>query len=311
MKDGIVREQLMQITMNLNAEQKGVLLKELLAFLLAEHGKAKKEDVVEHFLNKSREWQVEVSNDEYIDQVELLAFMCVKAEWIRKTGFWKVTEHGKKAYERFSSPRVLFQQMAVQFVVRGAGAGAVSRLRVFLPPLIAFPCTLIGFLSANPYLFSLSVIAVFLLAASFVFYNSRTRLVILWQIFMIEFLLLCGTLVLDVIFANTSWREYFPIYFFATLLLQVASIALTFLFPHFFADVVALINRSFWGMIISLLLLGLLFGGKSGGGLLEMLYGENVVIISGTIVVGVLTGIGMIYLYGGVASQLIRVGYYD
>lgn len=301
----------MQITMNLNAEQKGVLLKEILAFLLAEHGKAKKEDVVEHFLNKSREWQVEVSNDEYIDQVELLAFMCVKAEWIRKTGFWKVTEHGKKAYERFSSPRVLFQQMAVQFVVRGAGAGAVSRLRVFLPPLIAFPCTLIGFLSANPYLFSLSVIAVFLLAASFVFYNSRTRLVILWQIFMIEFLLLCGTLVLDVSFANTSWREYFPIYFFATLLLQVASIALTFLFPHFFAAVVAFINRSLW-LLVPLLLSGVLFGSKNGGrGLLEMVYGKDVAAIAAAIFFGVLLGIGLIYLYGGVASQLIRVGYYD
>lgn len=303
-------------TRKLTANQKGTLLQELLSFLLSMHGKAKRDDLFEYFLRKSAKLNLALQEKEYIEEIELLALMCVKAEWVKKDGFWRVTEHGQRAYERFKSPKVLFQEMTIQFVVRNEENKPTrkgkSRINLFILGLVVSPCTLIGFLSSNQYLVYLAAVAVFLLFTSLVLYSSRTKLIVLWRILMIEFLILCGTLVLDVIFATTSLQEYFQTYFFANLVIQVACIMFVFIFPRFFSKVFEYINRGKLLIIIPTLLLMLAFGSRhGGGGLLKALYGKDIAAIGFTTVCAVLIGVGLIYILGGMISGLVRAGYYD
>lgn len=64
-------------------------------------------------------------------------------------------------------------------------------------------------------------------------------------------------------------------------------------------------------IIIPILLLAILFGGYYGGGLLEMLYGKDIATIAYTIVFAVLAGLGLTYILGGMATNLLRAGYFD
>lgn len=303
-------------TKNLTASQKGIMLQELLSFLLSMNGKAKGDDVFEYLLRKSAKLNLALQEKEYIEEIELLALMCVEAEWMKEDGFWRITEHGERAYKRFKSSKVLFQEMTIQFVVRNEENRSTrkgkSRISLFILGLVVSPCTLIGFLSSNEHLVYLAVAAVFLLFVALVLYNSRTKLIVLWRISMIEFLVLCWTLALDVIFTTTSLQVYFQTYFFTSLIIQVACIMLVLLFPRLFSKVFEYINRSKWLIIIPTLLLILAFGGRNGGGgLLKALYGENIAAISFTLVYAVLMGVGLIYILGGMISGLVRVGYYD
>lgn len=303
-------------TKKLTASQKGIMLQELLSFLLSMNGKAKGDDVFEYLLRKSSKLNLALQEKEYIEEIELLALMCVEAEWMKKDSFWRVTEHGERAYERFKSSKVLFQEMAIQFVVRNEENRPTrkgkSRIGLFIVGLLVSPCTLIGFLSSSRHLVYLAIVAIFLLFTALVLYNSRTKLLVLWRILMIEFLILCGTLILDVLFATTSLQNYFQTFFFASLVIQVSCIMLVFLFPRFFSKVFEYINRNTLLMIIPALLFMLAFGGRHGrGGLLKAFYGDNIATIGFTTVFAVLTGVGLIYILGGMISGLVRVGYYD
>lgn len=306
----------MNTTGYLTAEQKGVLLRELLSFLLAKNGKANKEDAIEHFLNKSSFLNVELQNDEYIERIELLSSMCVKAEWLAKSGYWKVTEHGKRALGRFTVPKDLFQEMAIQFAFRNMAGPQKERQSSkvrFIALLLAFsPCTILGFISNSQHLLLLSVFSLIVLVFSLAFYNARTKSIIVGRLLGIEFLILIATMYLDAFFVTTSLANYFYVYFFTTLVMQAGCIIFGFLFPHLFSKVFEYINRNKLLIIIPTLLLMLAFGGRhGGGGLLKAFYGDNIATIGFTTVFPVLMGVGLTYILGGIISGLVRVGYYD
>lgn len=126
-------------------------------------------------------------------------------------------------------------------------------------------------------------------------------------------MILCATMLWDLIFATTSAGKYFYTYFFAALGIQVVSIISVFLFPRFFSSLFEFINQSKWLIITPTLLLILLFGGKTGqgGGLIAILYGKDITTIAYTIVFAVLAGFGLIFLLGGMAAKLLHAGYFD
>lgn len=306
------------LIMKPTAEQQGILLKELLSFLLARNGKAKRDDVYEHLLDQFLNSNPEQDEEKYHKQIEFIASMCVKAGWLERSGYWKVTDFGGKAYQRYSSPKVLFQEMAVQSVIRNENSAAVKIGKhklagLVVLGLVASPCTLIGFVVPSPHLLYLAFLSLALLVISLVLFNSRTKRIIAGRVLMMEFLILCFTLVLDVIFATTSWNEYFQLYFFAILVLQGISITGVFLAPHFFSKVFQFINQSKWLIIVSMLLLVLLFGGKvgHGGGLIENIFGKDFSVFSFTIVYAGLMSLGMIFIVGGIVFNLEQVGYYE
>jgi hypothetical protein len=306
----------MSTVTKLTAEQKGVLLQELISVLLQKNGKAKKDDVVEHFLKRLPELNMKLHVNETVEQIEFLASMCVKAEWLKRSGFWKTTQYGKKAYERFNSPKELFQEMAIQSVFRSTPSSQkekrTSKIRAIALSLVISPCVLIGFLSGDQNLLYLAIIAVVVLLISIICYDSRTSLIIYGRVSMIEFLVLCFTFILDATFINTSLGMYFPQYFLVTLVFQTACIAGAFAFPRISSKAFEYINQSKWLIIGPILVLIFLFGGRLGkGGFLETFYGKNISQVSYTIVFAGLIGIGLIYIFGGIVSNLVRVGYYD
>lgn len=306
----------MSETIKLTANQKGALLQELLSFLLSMNGKAKKSDVFEHFQNKSTDLRFKLQKDEYIEQIDYLSSMCVRAEWLTKAGFWKVTEYGKKAYERFSLPKDLFQEQVMQATLRNVTSSEKekrnSKMRFLALLLIFSPCTILGFMSNSQHLLFLAVFSLIVLMFSLVLYDARTKSIILGRLLGVEFLILVATLYLDAIFVTTSLVKYYYVYFLATLVIQVVCIMLVFLFPYFFSKVFEYINRSKWLIIIPTLLLILAFGGRYGrGGLLKAFYGDNIATIGFTTVFAVLMGVGLIYILGGMISGLVRAGYYD
>jgi hypothetical protein len=306
----------MDTAKKLTVEQKGILLRELLSFLLSKNGKAKEDDVLEYFMNRPIRLWLGLQEDECIEQVETLATMCVKAEWLRKAKFWRTTEHGQRAYQRFTDPKTLFQEMAVQAAFRDARGSKkqrrISKIKLFVPLVIFSPCTILGFISNSQHLFLLATFSLIVLVLAAVLYDARTKSIILGRLLSVEFLILIATLYFDALFVTTSLGQYFYVYFFTTLISQVACVTLVFIFPQFFAKAFNYINGSKWLITIPVILLILLFGGKTGhGGLLRMLYGENIETIGFTLVYGTLMAFGLVFLLGGMVSKLITVGYYD
>lgn len=306
---------MMNSTTKITAEQKGALVQELLSFLVAMNGKAIKEDVFTHFLNKSLALKIKLQEEEYLALVESISSMCVGAEWITKSGFWKVTKYGKRALEQFSSPKVLFQEMAVQSVFRrnqnSQKENQNSKTKVLALLLILSPCVFLGFFFNSQHLFLLASFSLITLLLAIALYDARTKLIFLGRILSIEFMILCTIMMLDLIFATTSAGKYFYTYFFAVLGIQVISMVSVFLSPRFFSRLSEYINQSKWLIIIPILLSVILFGGYYGGGLLEMLYGKDAATIAYTIVFAVLAGLGLIYILGGMATNLLRAGYFD
>jgi len=305
----------MNSKMKITAEQKGVLLQELLSFLISMNDKAIKEDVANHFSNNSLSLKIKLQEEEYLALVESISSMCVKAEWITKTGFWKVTEHGKRAFERFSLPKVLFQEMAVQSVFRrnqnSQKENRNSKTKILALLLILSPCVFLGFFFNSQHLFLLASFSLLVLLLAITLYDARTKIIFLGRILSIEFMVLCATMLWDLIFATTSAGKYFYTYFFAVLGIQVISMVSVFLSPRFFSKLSEYSNQSKWLIIIPILLLTILFGGYYGGGLLEMLYGKDVATTAYTIVFAVLAGFGLIYILGGMFTNLLRAGYFD
>ncbi len=305
----------MNSTTKITAEQKGTLLQELLSFLIAMNGKATKDNVSERLLNKSLALKIKLQDEEHLALVENISSMCVRAEWITKSGFWKVTKYGKRALEQFSSPKVLFQEMAVQSVFRrdqnSRKENRNSKTKVLALLLILSPCVFLGFFFNSQHLFLLASFSLIILLLAIALYDARTKLIFLGRILSIEFMILCATMLLDLLFAATSAGKYFYTYFFAVLGVQVISMVSVFLSPRFFSRLSEYVNQSKWLIFILILLLAILFGGYYGGGLLEMLYGKDVATVAYTIVFAVLAGLGLIYILGGIATNLLRAGYFD
>ncbi len=300
----------------LTAEQKGILLKNLLSFLIEKDSGVNDEDITEFLLNKTSDLKFGLGKEAQLEQIESATSLCVRAEWLKRTNVWKITEHGKKAYQHFVHPIDLFQEMAVQAVIRNNRVSITkprvnNRASLIALSLAVSPCTLIGLLSADAYLFVLAVFAIVVLAISCLLYNSRSKSIIWGRILMIEFLVLCFILVMDVIFADTSLGGYFKTYFWVGILIQIGCISVAYLFPRFFSKVFEHINQSKWLIFIAVLLLEILFGARGRGGMLEAFYGKDVAAISGTIIFLGLTGMGMLYILGGVFSELSKNGYFD
>lgn len=207
----------MNSTTKITAEQKGTLLQELLSFLIAMNGKATKDNASERLLNKSLALKIKLQDEEYLALVENISSMCARAEWITKSGFWKVTEHGKRALESFSSPKVLFQEMAVQSVFRrdknSRKESRNSKTKVLALLLILSPCAFLGFFFNSQHLFLLASFSLITLLLAIALYDARTKLIFLGRILSIEFMILCATMMLDLIFATTSAGKYFYTYF--------------------------------------------------------------------------------------------------
>lgn len=300
----------------ITAEQKGVVLQEIFSFLLSKNNKARKNDVIEYFLNRSTNLRLGLQENECVEQIEILSTMCVKAEWLEKSGYWKVTEHGRTAYKRFLVSKDLFQEMTVQFAFRNTvdskKESQISKIRFISLLLVLSPCTILGFLSNSQHLLLLSVFSLIVLVFSLAFYDARTKSIIAGRILGIEFLILIATLYLDAFFVTTSLANYFYVYFFTTLAMQAGCIIFGFSFPHLFSKTFEAINQKDRLLLIGVLLLSLLFGSRpSYRGFLWSIYGENVATIAFTIVFAGLAVFGSIYLLGGMISNLIKAGYYD
>lgn len=306
-----------KLMMKITTEKRGILLQELLSFLLDMNGKAKQEDVIEYFLDKSPELATGFSEDEYLDLVKIISSLCVNAEWIKKTGFWKVTKYGIQAYSRFKQPKILFQEMAVQSVFSkwmniSKNVEKTQILGIVFLILGPAICIYSGLVSSNPYLIALAIISVFALLLSIIFNNFRTRLVILGRVLFLEFLILSTTLFLDTLFLETPIKNFFESYYISTLVFQGACLAGVFVFPRIVLRMYDYINESKWIMIIPTMVLVLLFGGRfAPKGLLYFLYGRDVANLFFPLTYTILLGIGILFISGGIISQLERIGYYD
>jgi len=306
----------MSTTRKLTAEQKGFLLQELLSFLLSKDGKAKEDDVAEYFLSKSAGLKLNLQENEFKEQIEFLTSLSVKAEWVKRAGFWRVTEHGKKAYERFTNPKILFQEMTVQSAFRNAVSSQKekrnSKIKSLALLLVMSPCAFLGFFFKSQHLFYLAAFSLLVLLLAFVLYDARTKSIILGRIMWIEFLVLCATILVDLLFVTTSWGIYYYTYFFVTLLIQGSCIAFAFLYPNLFIKVFKSINQNITIFMVVVFLVGLLFGSRPGShGLLEYIYGKNISNIVLTLVFAVSAGVGLIYILGGMITNLVQAGYFD
>lgn len=302
--------------MKVIAKQKGILLQGLLSFLLDMNGKANREDVFTHLLNEKREFGIELCEEDYLRLVETIVSMCVRAEWVKRKGFWKASEHGRLAYTRFSSPEVLFQEMAVQCIFRN-GASIPDKNKkshaLGFAILILIPafCIYSGIASSNQNLIWLALASVFSLLISLLFYNHRTRLIILGRVMLFEYVILSVTLWLNSMFMSTSLSDHFQIYYFVTLGTQGLLVIAVALFPHIFSEVFELINQSKWLIIIPTMVLVVLFGSRGRLGLLYNVYGKDINNILFSIVFEVLICVAVIFVYGGIVSRLENFGYYD
>jgi len=256
-----------------------------------------------------------LSKDEYLDLIETLASMSVRAEWIKRAGFWTVTKHGAQAHNRFNNPKTLFQEMAIQSVFRNSTQvsnknKATKRFAWAALILLPMICIYSGLASSNPYLIGLASGILLIMIFSVIFYNTRTRLIFLSRVLFFESIILSLFLSLGSIFLKTSFQAYFPIYFLSILIAQAISVVFILSFPRTASKTYNYsINRK-WLLIIPVMLLGLLFG-QSGKGLLYFLYGRDISSIFFSVIFGGGLCIGLLFLFGETITSLEQVGYFD
>lgn len=290
---------------------------ELLSFLLGQKGKAKREDVRAYFSDKYPVLGMGLSSDEYLRMIEAITSMSVGAEWVKRAGFWAVTKHGEQAYNRFKNPKILFQEMAVQSVFRESSRISNKYKTTQLlgwAVLILLPafCIYSGLASSNPYLIGLAIGILPVMIFSMLFYKARTRLIFLSRILFIESVILSFILLLGSIFLKTSVQAYFPNYFLSILIMQGISTAFILLFPRIVSKTHDYVINRIWFLIIPIMILGILFGGRYGTkGLLYFMYGRDISNIFFTVIFGGVSCIGLLFVFGGAISRLERIGYFD
>jgi hypothetical protein len=298
----------------LTAEQRGIFLTEMLSFILAQNGKAKVHEIKQHLLT--------FQDDETANTlVNSLSYLSVQAEWIKKSGNWSLTNHGKYALETFTPPKILFQTLLIQSHFRIFKTTSFDRkVLLFSAVGLQILCLVISLVSFSKIQFHATQLCLLGVTICSVFSdillsNRRDKLMLVGRFFRIETIALFATFVADMFLTLSSYKVYSLNFFGISLLVQVFAWFLVWKYPFFVSRISQtpiIQNCLFW--IIGPLLLSLLFGGWSFPrfkGLIYYIYGFDASLLCWVIMLILFTFFGILFVTGGWLFQLKRSGYFD